>query len=339
MVLERPPEAPVSAPPPEVQTLGPIVPVRPLRLRWSGFVNRLIRQAAERGVGAAVADYLGHAGVSIVAHAPEETMAALESGGALMYGGHKAAVEPAGLLGWLARRCGREDVNFLGKPYSTQARLYDAVNNARTLEEQKTFKGAVFPLVPSGLATAEGAKNLNWRERRLRRRLLREGTLPQLRDIARANQQSLQSAADRTAQGELSVIFPTGRDSSATADKWFPGLAHMVLDVFKSKPETPLVGFQFGAALNFRRMLGTALRMLFRLKPKPLQLPLHLAKPLIVEDAVRQAWARLHEGAPWNREQVAAAIERPGQRAKMAKMVTEILRQHFIDSLGEAEKK
>ncbi len=164
-----------------------------------------------------------------------------EGRGALLVGDHRIGVEYAPLMALLGNH-GREDVRFVAKPFSMQARIMADLALSQGVD-------LTLPVIPGTLAKDRSNKlnrDLYWRMRE-------GGSLPTSQELKKLNANTLQETADLVAKGYAVTIYPAGGVMNAREKPWQRGLGRVVSQLSEEARETAtIVPFRFD---HFSRLL------------------------------------------------------------------------------------
>lgn len=165
--------------------------------REPGFV-RDTRELVEEtgGIARAVAETFDQANIAVEIDG-DVTQWVSEGQGAILVGDHRNGVEYAPLLAVFGN-LGREDVRFVAKPFSMQARVMGSLG----LEGA----GSTLPVIPGTLASDREDKinrDLYWR-------IANRGNLPTKDELKTLNANTLQGCTDLAANGHAVTLYPAG---------------------------------------------------------------------------------------------------------------------------------
>ncbi|SRR6266545_415648 len=183
--------------------------------REPGYL-RQVRELAERtgGVTGAVATVFQQARIRVAVDGNTSDWRS-PGQGALLVGDHRGGIEFAPLLA-LFGAFGREDVHFIGKPFS---RTFRILNSLGTHAE-----GLTLPVIPRTLARDRAGifnRDLHWR-------IAKGDTLPTGAELAVINAKTLERAAALISAGELVNLYPAGGVVDAAVRPWYRGLGTII---------------------------------------------------------------------------------------------------------------
>lgn len=269
--------------------------------REPGFVKDTRELAGQGGgVAQAVAETFERANVTVEAEGDVSQWAS-EGQGALLVGDHRNGVEYAPLLAMLGN-LGREDVHFVAKPFSMQARVI------RTL----SLEGAelTLPVIPSTLASDREDKinrDLYWR-------IVNRDYLPTKDELRALNAETLQSCADLAESGHAITLYPAGGVMDATKKPWQRGLGRVVKQLSdEARDSVAVVPFRFDdfSKLRLIRSLTLASR---GMTPRPQTITFRTGKQGTVDEVLAGATDEL-----------------------TADEITTVLRERFVTAFGDLE--
>lgn len=222
-----------------------------------------------------------------------------EGQGALLVGDHRIGAEYAPLMALLGHY-GREDVRFVAKPFSMQARVMANLALSQGVD-------LTLPVIPGTLAKDRANKfnrDLYWRMRE-------RGNLPTKQELKKLNTNTLQETADLIAKGHAVTVYPAGGVMDARKKPWQRGLGRVVSQLSEEARETTtIVPFRFD---DFSRLqLIHALHQRRRgKKPKPQTIIMRLGQQGTPDELLGEA---MHG-------------QDPGE-------ITEVVRRQFIASFS-----
>lgn len=185
-------------------------------LRREPLYLRHAREIAKQpgGIPSAAAELFERANITISVIGSTSEWAKPDTG-TLLVGDHRNKIEFAPLLAAL-NRFGRNDVHFVQKPFSTNAKIIRALG--------EPSNGVSLPVIPRTLA--RDRKNVFNRD--LGWRIALKNNLPTTAQLAQLNEGTLQRAARLLVLGRVVVLYPTGGVSDANCRPWQRGLGSIV---------------------------------------------------------------------------------------------------------------
>lgn len=221
--------------------------------------------------------------------------------GALLVGDHRFGIERMLLMSVFGRNIPREDIRFVAKPYSLNARLIGSLGVCAT--------DLTIPVVPTTIAS-DSPDKVN---RDILYRLKHRRALPTKAQIKAFNNQAISKCAQQASEGYAVTIYPTGGVMDATKSPWKRGIGRIIQQISPEAQETvSLVTFRFDNLSKLRFLINLAMR---DLKPS---LP------------AQEITMRIGDVGT-----IRELVGDPSKRTDIE--ITELLRQSFLKSLGPNE--
>ncbi|MGH7196172.1 MAG: hypothetical protein ACREGJ_00180 [Candidatus Saccharimonadales bacterium] len=269
--------------------------------REPGFI-RDTRELVEEngGIAQAVAETFEQANITVEVDG-DVSQWSNAGQGAILVGDHRNGVEYAPLLAVFGNM-GREDMRFVAKPFSMQARVMGSLG----LEGA----GLTLLVIPGTLASNRKDKinrDLCWR-------IANRGNLPTKDEIKTLNADTLQGCADLAESGHAVTLYPTGGVMDATKKPWQRGLGRVIKQLpAESRDSVAIVPFRFDdfSKLRLIRSLTMASRGVIS---RPQTITLRTGKQGTVNEVLAGATDEL-----------------------TADEITAVLRKQFITAFGELE--
>lgn len=186
---------------------------------------------SDKGLMGGVAAAFAEANVNVSVHG-DTTPWSNSSQGVIFVGDHRLGVEYAPLLAMFGQLA-RDDVYFVAKPFSMQARIMAALG---------AHHSATVTVIPRTLASDREDKinrDLYWR-------VVNKGSLPTTAEIKVLNAASIQSCADLSASGRGVVLYLAGGVMDAVKKPWQQGLGRVIkLLLVEAHEHVVVVPFRF----------------------------------------------------------------------------------------------
>lgn len=203
---------------------------RPFRKELS-IIPKIRAHVDDKGFMGGVAAAFAEANVNVSVHGDTSPWSN-SSQGVIFVGDHRLGVEYAPLLAMFGQ-VDREDVHFVAKPFSMQARIMAALG---------AHHSATVPVIPRALASDREDKfnrDLYWR-------IVNKGNLPTTAEIKVLNATSIQSCADLSTSGRGVVLYPAGGVMDAVKKPWQQGLGRVIkLLPAEAQERVVIVPFRF----------------------------------------------------------------------------------------------
>lgn len=201
--------------------------------REPGFV-RGTRELVEQtgGIARAVAETFERANITVEVEGDTSRWSS-EGQGALFVGDHRIGIEYAPLLAMFGK-VGREDMRFVAKPFSMQARVMG----------QLGVRGAdlTLPVIPGTLARDREDKlnrDLYWR-------IVNKDRLPTKDELRSLNFNTLKDCADLATAGHAVTLYPAGGVMDAVTRPWQRGLGKVIRQLpMEARDNVAVVPFRF----------------------------------------------------------------------------------------------
>lgn len=168
------------------------------------------------GVAHGIAEVLRRAGVTVTIDGDSSAWAH-EGQGTLLVGDHRTATESVPVVAAFGR-LGREDLHFIGKPFSLQARVIGSLGTAAA--------NMLLPVWPGTLARDRDFRHI-W-NRDILWRVVRGGRLPTHQQLTALNARTVSQCASLAAKGQAVGLYPAGGVVDATRKPWHRGLGTII---------------------------------------------------------------------------------------------------------------
>lgn len=251
------------------------------------------------GIAHAVAETFNRANIAVEVEG-DTSLIANEGQGVILIGDHRNGIEYAPLLATFGNM-GREDVRFVAKPFSMQARIMGSLGVGGA--------GLTLPVIPGTLARDREDKinrDLYWR-------IVNRGNLPTKDELKQLNADTLQDCTDLVVAGNAVTLYPAGGVMDATAHPWQHGLGMVIKQLpEEAQDSVAIVPFRFDdfSKLRLVRSLTIASNGMV---PRPSMINLRLGKQGSVNELLGDV----------SRQDVGE--------------ITETLRQQFVQTFGSVE--